>query len=112
MSRTKGHTFERVIANSFRAVFPKACRQLEYQEGLGVDLANTGRLRIQCKRNKNYAPLSKIEEARDGTGIPMLVTRADNKEALVALPLSDFLNILQDVGYIQEGYSDEVREGV
>lgn len=93
-SRTKGHSFEREVAIAFREVFPKAARQLEYQEGLGVDLANTGNLRIQCKRGKGYAPISKIEEAY-GDGIPVLVTKADRKEALVALRLIDFIDILR-----------------
>lgn len=102
MSRTKGHAYEREIANALRPLFPEACRQLEYQEGLGVDIANTGRLRIQCKRYKGYAPLSKIEEADNGEGIPVLVTRADRKKTLVALPWEDFIEILQNPNHIHE----------
>lgn len=100
LSRTKGHAYERAIVIKFKKLFPEAIRQLEYQEGLGVDLANTGRLRIQCKRRKNYAPMSCLEEARDGKGIPVLVTKADRKESIVALPLVDFLAILEDPNYI------------
>lgn len=100
LSRTKGHSFEREVAIAFRRLFPKAARQLEYQEGMGIDLAHTGKLRIQCKRFKNYAPLSALEEARGPEGIPLLVTKADRKEALVALPLKDFIEILQRPGCI------------
>lgn len=93
-SRVKGHSYEREVAILLRPVFPDACRLLEYQEGLGVDIANTGPFRFQCKRNKGYAPLSKMYEAEDGVGIPVLVTKADRKDALVALKLSDFLDLL------------------
>lgn len=105
LSRNKGHSFERDIASKFRAFFPKACRQLEYQEGLGIDLANTGDLRIQCKAYKNYAPLSKIEEAGE-SGIPALVTKGDRKPTLIALRLSDFLNILSDPSIIYGASND------
>lgn len=98
-SRTKGLSYEREIAQAFRPIFPEAIRQLEYQEGLGIDLANTGRLRIQCKRGKKYAPLSKIKEAEDGDGIPCLVTRADRDRSIVALYLEDFLALLQNPGF-------------
>jgi len=107
MSRTKGHSFEREIAIALRPIFPDACRQLEYQEGLGVDLTNTGRLRIQCKRYKKYASLSAIEEADNGTDIPMLVTKGDRKKILVALPLEDFLKILENPRHIHH----EVNHG-
>lgn len=108
-SRTKGHSFERDIAIKFRPHFPKVCRQLEYQEGLGVDLANTGILRVQCKAYKNYAPLSKIEEAGD-SGIPALVTKGDRKPALIALRLDDFLAILEDPNIIH-GVKNDREEG-
>lgn len=108
MSRNKGLGFERTIARAFQIIFPKACRQLEYQEGLGVDIANTGRLRIQCKRFKGYAPLTKIEEAGDD-GIPVLVTKADRKPTLIALRLADFVAILKSPLHIhEEGYG--IRE--
>jgi hypothetical protein len=107
-SRTKGHSFERDIAIKLRGVFPKACRQLEYQEGLGVDLANTGVMRIQCKAYKKYAPLAKIEEAGD-TGIPALVTKGDRKPILIALRLDDFLAILDNPNVIH-GVNHDERE--
>lgn len=93
MSRTKGLAYEREIAIALRPLFPNAKRQLEYQEGLGVDLTDTGRLRIQCKRGKKYAPLSKIQEAA-GDGIPALVTKGDRTETLIALSLEDFIQCL------------------
>ena len=102
-SRTKGHSFERDIAKRFRHIFPKAIRQLEYQEGLGVDLANTGKLRIQCKAYKKYVSLSKIEEAMGEEGtIPCLITKGDHKPILIAMTLNDFFKILENPDYVRD----------
>lgn len=101
-SRRKGLAYENDVAAKLRqAGFPEAKRHLEYQsqEAKGYDLDNTGALRIQCKRYKQYVPLSKIEEVKcSGTEIPILVTKANNKRDIAALYLDDFLNILQDLG--------------
>jgi hypothetical protein len=98
--RRKGHQFERECAAAFRLVFPDAKRHLETRKSdvTGADLENTPGFLIQCKRGRKYAPLSKINEVQidplEG-GIPVLVTKADNHEALAALPLSDFLRLLR-----------------
>lgn len=102
--RTKGHSFERLIAIKLRKLFPRARRHLEYHIGdaNGIDIDNTGDFRIQCKRGKRYAPLTAIEEIQldpiEG-GIPVLITQADRKEILVALPLRYFLRLLKDAGH-------------
>lgn len=93
---------EREIVKQLRPIFPDAQRQLEYQQGFGVDLMNTGSLRIQCKRGRNYAPITKIEEvpkAKDR--IPVLVTRADQKQSVACLYLKDLIAILEDVATIR-----------
>lgn len=96
-SRDKGHGFEREIAIMFREIgYPKACRQLEYQEGKGVDLANTGIYDIQCKRGRKYASLSAIKEVPFAEGrVPLLITRGDYEETLVAMPLKHFLGLIK-----------------
>lgn len=105
--RTKGHSFERLIAIKFRKLFPRARRHLEYHAGdaNGIDIDNVGDFRIQCKRGKRYAPLTAIEEIQldpiEG-GIPVLITQADRKEILVALPLRYFLRLLKDAGHGEE----------
>ena len=103
-SRTKGHSFERWTADKFRSVYPNAKRKLEYQisECTGVDISDTGPFKIQCKAYKDYAPISKIKEIQEG-GIPCLVTKGDRKEAMIVLPLTDFINILKDIGVAYEG---------
>ena len=99
-SRTKGHSFERLIARLLKSVFPECRRHLEYQdiEANGIDLVKTGPYLIQCKRGKKYASLIAIEEIQvcpiEG-GIPVLVTQGDFKEPLAALPLTDFIELLK-----------------
>lgn len=100
--RVKGHGFERLIAQKFRTYFPNARRHLEYHKddaAKGIDLINVGAFKIQCKRGKRYAPINKINEVKidciEG-GIPLLITKADNAEAMVAMPLNFFLTMLRD----------------
>lgn len=96
-SRTKGHSYERKVADAFRNVgYEKACRKLEYQlaDCDGVDLKNTGPFRVQCKRYKDYAPISKIEEIQDPTGIPLLITKGDRKPDMVVMKAQDFFEML------------------
>lgn len=96
-ARTKGHGFEREVAIMFRdAGYPKACRQLEYQEGKGVDLANTGIYQVQCKRTKKYVPMNAIKEIPFAEGmVPVLVAKADHDETLVALPIAHFIELIK-----------------
>jgi hypothetical protein len=101
LSRTKGHSFERLIAARLRVVFPAARRHLEYQDAecYGVDLINTGLYRIQCKRGKKPSPLSALEEVESDEllgEVPVLVTQGDRGRILVALPLEEFIRLLKD----------------
>lgn len=98
-SRTKGHAFERHVAQEFRKIFPKARRHLEYQDGecYGVDIANTGRYRIQCKKLKKYASVSTISEVVYSTEegqVPVLITAGDNLAPMAVLPLEDLLRLI------------------
>lgn len=98
-SRTKGHSFERWVANELKHIYPEAKRHLEnqVQEALGFDLDNTGKLRIQCKRFKRYAPLTAIKEVKTEIcgGIPILITKPDREEALACMPFSFFKELLE-----------------
>lgn len=99
-SRNKGHKFEREIAKRLRKVFPEARRQLEYHQNdaNGVDIQQTGRYRIQCKRFKKYAPVSCIEEVQlNGPDeVPVLVTKGDNAPILAVLPFDELLRLLEN----------------
>ena len=96
-SRTKGHNWEREVAKRFREHgFPLAERKLEYQisECTGVDITNTGAFKVQCKRYKDYCPISKIEEVKE-TGIPILITKGDRKPAVVCMYIDDFFELIK-----------------
>lgn len=98
-SRVKGRAFEQEVARALRPVFPKVARAWEASEGKGYDLENTGRLDIQCKRYKRAVPMSKLKEVPVRKGrIAVLAARSDHSEAMVALRLTDFIRLLQDVG--------------
>lgn len=104
-SRSKGARGERKACELLRDTFPDVKRHLEFQEAeaLGYDLDNTGQLRIQVKNYKGYAPISKLFEVQaNGGELPVLLTMADRKPAVVAMRLDDFLKILEDVGVVYE----------
>lgn len=99
--RTKGHNFEREIANRFKTVFEGARRHLEFQKEeaqAGVDISNTGRYKVQCKRGKRYAPMTAIYEVEidfiEG-GCPILVTQADRQPILAVLPFEELLDLIR-----------------
>ena len=95
------------MQKSFRQLgFENARRHLEYQDGEanGIDLANTGRFKVQCKRHKDYVSISKINEVvSSGNDIPLLITKGDRKVPMVVLRWDDFKMILADIG---EAYED------
>jgi len=110
-SRVKGLSFERWVANELKHIFPKAKRHLEFQfqECSGFDIDNTGKLKIQCKAYKDYAPISKIEEVKE-SGIPCLVTKGDRKPPMIVLPFAEFIKIIEDIGYLYEGNNGRVHK--
>lgn len=99
--RKRGHGFEREVAIMFRDVFPGARRHLEYHpaDATGIDLINTGRYRIQCKRNHHYASLRAIEEVQCDEIMlghtPVLVTQGDGLRVLCALPIEELIRLIR-----------------
>lgn len=94
-NRRKGHNFEREVAKDFREIgYPDAIRQLEYQEGLGVDLKNTGLFRIQCKNKKRYVNPD-ILNSQDWDGLPIVVTKANRKKPMAIMFWDDLREILK-----------------
>lgn len=99
-ARKKGHDFERWVASQMKTVYPEASRKLEYQmeQATGVDIENAGEYLIQCKRGRKYGSIAKIHEVQlcpINGGIPVLVTRGDDTEAMAILPFSHFLKLLK-----------------
>jgi hypothetical protein len=108
-SRTKGHSFERTIAEDFRTVgFPKArtSRQVSrIADDCKIDIVGVFPYAPQCKALRKYASLNevlKIEWEKyvsiaDTSGnymTPLLITKGDRQPTMVALPWKDFMNIL------------------
>jgi len=100
LSRTKGHSFERNIAQDFQEIgFPDARRHLEYQqrEANGCDLSGVEPFKVQCKRKKSYSPITAIFEVtanRDAGEIPLLITKGDRQETMAVLPWSELKRLL------------------
>ena len=89
-ARRKGHNFEREVARMLRIYFPNAKRQLEYQEGLGFDIAETGDLSIQCKVGKSFKIEKALKEAERNDKIAMAITKRDREDIVVSLYWKDF----------------------
>jgi desulfoferrodoxin (superoxide reductase-like protein) len=96
--RQKGHSFERFVARLMQYVgYLKAHRQLEFQinNALGIDIAEAGRYKIQCKKTKKYVPLNTINEVKaKGDDIPVLIAAGDNEPPLVVMHLADWLELV------------------
>ena len=89
-ARRKGHNFEREVAKLLRNYYPNAKRQLEYQEGVGFDIAETGDLSVQCKVGKSFKIEKALKEAERPDKIPMAITKRDREEIVVSLYWKDF----------------------
>lgn len=102
-SRTKGHSYEREIAKRLRdeGLFPEAKRHLEMQmqEAKGYDLDNTPPFKIQLKRGKKYASITKIEEAArevSSDEAPVLITKGDRQRDVVVMYLDDWIDLVRE----------------
>ncbi len=89
-ARRKGHNFERDVANLLKPYYPDAKRQLEYQEGLGYDIANTGDLSIQCKVGKSFKIEKALAEAVREKHIAVAFTKRDREDIVVSMYWKDF----------------------
>lgn len=96
--RAKGHTFERYIAAAMRMIgYSNAHRQLEFQinNALGIDIAETGQYKIQCKKTKKYVPMNTINEVKYKEGeVPVLIAAGDGEPPLVTMHLHDWLYLV------------------
>jgi hypothetical protein len=97
--RDKGKRGELEAAKLLQRVYPDACRKVanDINHENGVDLDNTGALRVQVKRHKRPASVSALFEIRDPEGIHVLLTRGDNGEWLAVMKARDLLDIIEDV---------------
>ena len=106
-NRRKGHNFERQVVNDLKEIFPEAKRQLEYQtdECQGIDIANTGKYKIQCKCKKRYVSVNTIKEIKCGPeDVPILITKQIWEPSMAILPWEELKVLLRNT-YLKE--SDE-----
>ena len=89
-SRTKGHNFEREVARMLRAYYPNAKRQLEYQEGVGFDITETGDLSVQCKVGNSFKIEKALKEAVREDKIAVAITKRDREQIVVSMYWKDF----------------------
>lgn len=98
-SRDKGGRGERLVRDKFRKFFPGVERELnDFQGGLGIDLRETGKLRIQVKHYKTHCSLSKIMEVKNQKDTyPILVSWPTDKgtgKPMIAMYIDDFIEIV------------------
>jgi hypothetical protein len=91
--RTKGAVFEREIANDLGAFFKLPVKRNIGQARDGGDDITLQPFRIECKRRAGIAVYPWMEQcvaACKPGDIPVVVARADQKDAVVLLRYADF----------------------
>lgn len=73
-----------------RAYYPNAKRQLEYQEGVGFDITETGDLSVQCKVGNSFKIEKALKEAVRKDKIAMAITKRDREDIVVSMYWKDF----------------------
>ena len=90
-SRTKGHAFERLIANWFKQFYPNAKRGLQCRDGSEVcDVTDTP-FWIECKRMRKVNIEGAFNQAREdsrGEKPILVVSKSDRGEILVTMSLA------------------------
>ena len=98
MQRTKGAVFEREVVHSLRSIGIASDRNLEQTRDGGGDIDLPGYM-IECKRRAKigvYEWLEQAERAAKDGQIPVVVARADRKEAIAIIKWVDFMRMLDE----------------
>jgi hypothetical protein len=96
--RTKGHSFERKIANDLRIVDRTAKRNLEYQEGGTRDIVTRLPFKLQCKNQKVPKFLEAIREAnheKEEGEMGLGVVKVTNKGEYAIMTWDDFMTLIR-----------------
>lgn len=107
-SRTKGHTFERKMAEELREFFPDVCTSRAESKRLddkGVDLAFTNKFNFQCKAVEKLSPSYHdiLMSMPDDDDINIILHKRNRKGIVVSMNFEDFkkiLYILKEFGYV------------
>ena len=96
--RNKGATFEREIVNSLKEIGVNCGRNLDQWREGGTDIELSAWM-LECKRRARISVYDWMEQAskasKPKSKKPMVICRADHKEALVILRWEDMLEILK-----------------
>ncbi len=96
-NRTRGHSFERFCAASYRELFPKCCTarygSREADEH-GIDLCHTEPFAFQCKRVKRLSVQKYLEEI-DSNDMKVVLIKSDRSEPVVLMYKRDFDTLIK-----------------
>lgn len=93
--RTKGAGFEREIVRALKELGHDATRNLDQWRDGGGDIS-LDRWMIECKRRSKiavYEWMDQAVKAANPNQVPVVIARADKRDALVILRFSDFLEM-------------------
>ena len=97
--RDKGHQFERDVVNILKMHGYEASRNLTQTRDSGGDIS-LPRWLFECKRYAKIAVYTWLDQAiksAKGNQTPVVVAKADRKEAIVIMRLLDFMEIMDHV---------------
>jgi hypothetical protein len=97
--RTKGATFERDVANDLTADWGIKIKRNIGQARDGGDDITVPPFRIECKRRAGIAVydwLAQCERACELSEIPVVIARADQKDAIVIMRYSDWKKLARE----------------
>jgi hypothetical protein len=104
LSRTKGHSWERTVANRLTEISGRECKRclIETREGNSGDVHGDIPLAVQCKVGIRPNPIAALEEAMEVAGVhemPVAIIRRNQgngqkKRDVAVIPLDDFYYLL------------------
>jgi Holliday junction resolvase len=99
MQRTKGASYEREVVNELRDLLGpvvRRCWERASEKGHDIDLPGFA---VECKRYAKIAVHAwmdqAVEQARNGD-TPLVIMRADRKESLVLMRLTDWVKLARE----------------
>jgi len=99
-SRTKGHNYERAMAEKLREIWPE-CATTRYKgsawlDRCGVDLVNTSGYNIQLKATERTPPYHDILDYMPrGENTNIVIHKRNNRGSIVAIRLDDFIKLIK-----------------
>jgi len=102
--RTKGHNFERLVANIFKPYFGGARRGIQYRDGSDAPDVVEAPWWIECKHQKNVSIKAALRQAKEASGHKpcITVTRGNREPIIVSMYIDDFLSEFVDKLYKKE----------